>query len=251
MNNILSKNYSKLLLNRLIKWSEKHETLIDNQYGFQKHKPTIDCNFILHAPTSRSLANSQKLYVAFLDWEKMFDKIDRFTLWRKLLNSKVSSNFILALKSMYNTGTSSIRYENLKSGPIHSFVGVKQDDPASSLLCLFYLNDILENVNSRLDGIINIEVINIFLLLFADDAALFAHDPESLQSLLKDIETYSNVAKIKIILNYSSKVWGTHVAPEIELFQTRFCRKILKVKQATNRDENWDESQCTSIESKY
>ena len=225
---------------------------------------------------------------------------------------------------MYNTVKSSIRYQNLKTDPIHSFVGVKQGDPASSLLCLFYLNDVLDDVNSRLDGIINTDGINIFLLLFADDAALLPHDPVSLQSLLNDLETYSNknklrlnVAKTKImifekgrhtnydfflyntpievvksfkylgvffykngnwnrtqkrlaqhasmalhnlfiifnqtelpfqqklqlfdslvssILNYSSKVWGTHVAPDIELIHTKFCRKILNVKQSTNRD---------------
>ena len=200
LNNILSKIYSKLLVNRLIKWSEKHEVLIDNQYGFQKHKSTIDCIFILHAIISISLANRQKLYVAFLDWEKMFDKIDRFTLWRKLLNNNISTKIILALKSMYNTVKSSIRYQNLKSDSIHSFVGVKQGDPASSLLCLFYLNDLLDDVNSKLDGIINIDGINIFLLLFADDAALFAHDPVSLQSPLNDIETYSNKNKFVLTL---------------------------------------------------
>ena len=29
---------------------------------------------------------------------------------------------------------------------------------------------------------------------------------------------------------------GTHVAPDIELVHTKFCRKILNVKQSTNRD---------------
>ena len=33
----------------------------------------------------------KKLYAAFLDWEKMFDKIDRLCLWRKLLKNDVSS----------------------------------------------------------------------------------------------------------------------------------------------------------------
>ena len=76
LHNILLKTYAKLLVNRLIKWSEKHETLIDNQYGFQKHKSTTDCIFIFYALISRSLANSQKSY-AFLDWEKMFDTLEK------------------------------------------------------------------------------------------------------------------------------------------------------------------------------
>lgn len=48
LNNILSKIYSKLLVDRLIKWADKHEKIIDNQYGFQRNKSTIECIFVLH-----------------------------------------------------------------------------------------------------------------------------------------------------------------------------------------------------------
>ena len=70
------KNYRGITLNKS-KWAEKHNTLIDNQYGFQKGKTTVDCIFILHALITKTLANKKKLYTALLDFEKMFDKIDR------------------------------------------------------------------------------------------------------------------------------------------------------------------------------
>ena len=38
LNNIISKIYSKLLVTRLTKWTEKHNKIIDNQFGFQKGK---------------------------------------------------------------------------------------------------------------------------------------------------------------------------------------------------------------------
>ena len=47
LNNILSKIYSKLSVTRLTKWSEENEEIINNQYGFQKRKSTVDCVFIL------------------------------------------------------------------------------------------------------------------------------------------------------------------------------------------------------------
>ena len=56
-------------------------------------------------------------------------------------------------------------------------IGVKQGDSLSSLLCLFFLNDILHNVNSNLDGIISIDNIHLYMILFADDAVLFASNP--------------------------------------------------------------------------
>ena len=47
--NVMAKMYSQLLLNRLTKWTELQESIIDNQYGFQKGKSTIDCIFLIHA----------------------------------------------------------------------------------------------------------------------------------------------------------------------------------------------------------
>ena len=47
ISNILSKVYSQMLLNRLMKLSEKYEVLGKNQFGFQKGKSTADCIFSL------------------------------------------------------------------------------------------------------------------------------------------------------------------------------------------------------------
>ena len=181
LNNILSKIYSKLLVTRLIKWSDKHRILIDNQFGFQKNKSTTDCIFILHALISKTLACKKKLYTAFLDWEKMFDTIDRAFLWQKLLTSHVSTAFVKALKSIYTVVKSVVKYNGSLSNTITSTIGVKQGDPASSMLCLFFLNDIIKNVNTNTTGLLKISDFQIFSLLFADDAVIFAQDATSLQ----------------------------------------------------------------------
>ena len=86
LNNIISKIYSKLLVNRLDRWSQMHTKIIDNQYGFQKGKSTIDCIFILHSLIIKTLSRKKKLYIAFLDWEKMFDRVDRTYLSTHLTN---------------------------------------------------------------------------------------------------------------------------------------------------------------------
>ena len=68
--NIISKIYSQILLNRLTKWSIDNETVIDNQFGFQKGKSTIDCIYILHSVIAKTLALKKKLYCCFIDYEK-------------------------------------------------------------------------------------------------------------------------------------------------------------------------------------
>ena len=41
--NILGEIYFQILLNRLNKWAEKK--ILDNQFGFQNGKSTVDCIF--------------------------------------------------------------------------------------------------------------------------------------------------------------------------------------------------------------
>jgi hypothetical protein len=48
--------------------------MIDNQYGFQKGKSTTDCIFILYSIIVKTFSDKNKLYVAFVDFEKFFDK---------------------------------------------------------------------------------------------------------------------------------------------------------------------------------
>ena len=73
--------------------------------------------------------------------------------------------------------------------------------PSSGLMFLFFINDILTNINSNIDGIFTINEMKIFLLLFADDAVLFAQTPTALQSMLNDLEQYCNTWGLKINTN--------------------------------------------------
>jgi len=75
LNNSISKIYSKLLVTRLVKWSEKSNTIIDNQIGVQKNKSTIDCSFILHALITKTLSTKKIVNAAFLDLEKCLIKL--------------------------------------------------------------------------------------------------------------------------------------------------------------------------------
>ena len=60
LNNIMAKIYSKLLVERLSKWTEKHNTLIDNQYGFQKGKSTVNCICIVHALITKHISKQEE-----------------------------------------------------------------------------------------------------------------------------------------------------------------------------------------------
>ena len=91
----------------------------------------------------------KKLYCAFLDFEKAFDKLNRGFLIQKLINENVSSKMIIAIKSMYSVIKACVKYKNTVSDSVISQVGVKQGDPSSSLMFLFFINDLIQGVNSN------------------------------------------------------------------------------------------------------
>ena len=63
--NIMGKIYSQILLNRLNKWAEIEEKILDNQFGFQKGKSTVDCIFTFYSIIAKTLG-SKKNYTVFL-----------------------------------------------------------------------------------------------------------------------------------------------------------------------------------------
>ena len=196
--NVLGKIYSQVLLNRVSKWSEKHEKLSANQFGFQKGKSTVDCIFLLYSVISKVLNSGEKLYCCFIDYEKAFDRIDRSLLWHKLIFENVSSKFVRALKSMYDVVKACIRYNSTHSNFLNSYIGLKQGDPTSPLLFMFFINDLIENINADLENIFNLDELRLFMILYADDAVVFSKSKETLQSLLNDIELYCGTWGLKI-----------------------------------------------------
>ena len=118
LNNIISKIYSNLLVNRLTKWSDKHQKFIDNQLGFQKGNSTVECIFIIHALISKTLASKKKTLCCFsrLGKNVLIELTEHFygkNFFQKVLSLNLFK--LLAIRAMYTSVKVFIRYKHANS----------------------------------------------------------------------------------------------------------------------------------------
>ena len=108
---------------------------------------------------------------------------------------------------MYSVVRSRIRYRSSFSGFFNSNSGLKQGDPGSPLMFMQFINDIIQNINYDIVDIFTIDGFQLFMLLYAHDAVVFAKSPQALQSPLYNIELYcrtwgskNNASKTKTMI---------------------------------------------------
>ena len=196
---VLSKLFTSILTNRLLLWAEEEEKLIANQFGFRPGRSTTDAIFVLHGIICHTLQNKGKLYSAFVDFRKAFDKLDRRILIYKLLKGGISSKFISIVKSVYSSIKMRLRSGDTLSDSFNNLMGVKQGEPLSPLLFLFFINDLIEDINlNNQTDVVNINSFLMYLILFADDTVLFGKSPEILQELLDKLLIYCNKWSIEV-----------------------------------------------------
>ena len=99
---------------------------------------------------------------------------------------------------MYDIVKSCIKHKEQTSDFVYSNIGVKQGDPRSTLLFLYFINDNASNINVDINGLFTVNELKIFLFLFADDAVLFVNTLEALQSMLNDLYVYCNMWDFRV-----------------------------------------------------
>lgn len=164
--------------------------------------------FIIQGIISNILQNKFKLYSAFVDFRKAFDKLNRRILIYKLLRNGLSTKFVAMVKSIYSSVRLRVKAGGVLSDAFDNLLGVKQGEPLYPLLFLFFINDIIDDISTdTADGIVTLNDYLIYLILFADDTVLFGKTPEILQHLLDKLFIYCrkwnievNIDKTKVVV---------------------------------------------------
>jgi hypothetical protein len=203
----MGKLFTSVLNRRLLKWDKENSVISDAQFGFKPGHSTVDAIFVLQSLINRTLKKRKRLYCCFIDYRKAFDLIDRSSLWCKLINQGVQGKMLKIIKSLYENVKSCVKHNGYLSEYFSSKVGLFQGEVLSPILYSLYVNDcemhfIRENCPS-----VEISMISLFLLMYADDTVLIAESAEALQSMLDALQSYNdkwnltlNIEKTKIVV---------------------------------------------------
>lgn len=211
--NILSKVFSFILNQRLTVWADENEKIVEEQGGFRAGRSTTDNIFILQGIIEKYLTKkSGKIYVCFVDFQKAFDTVRRGILWNVLRRAGVGGKMLKILQSMYVSVKSCVRYPGTPGGLTDYFncpFGVRQGCVLSPSLFSFFINELAYEIskNGKFGIQLMPDVVEIMILLFADDVVLTSYCAKGLQTQINLLKQYAdkflmsvNLSKTKIIV---------------------------------------------------
>jgi hypothetical protein len=232
LTSVLSKVYTYILNKRLTEWSNKESKLLEEQAGFRSGYSTIDHIFTLYALVQKYLLRNTKLFVAFVDFRKAFDSVNRNALWNVLRQHGINSKLYKALKSVYNSVLASVRVDCKYSATFKCFQGVKQGCLLSPQLFSFFINELaMEIVKKGKHGIQLIPgALEIFLLLFADDVILLSGTANGLQNQINCLKLEADRLGLTVNLDKTNIIVfrkGGHLAAHESWYYGDFKVKVI------------------------
>eukprot|EP00745_Piridium_sociabile_P006243 TRINITY_DN14019_c0_g1_i8.p1 TRINITY_DN14019_c0_g1~~TRINITY_DN14019_c0_g1_i8.p1 ORF type:complete len:809 (-),score=78.12 TRINITY_DN14019_c0_g1_i8:134-2281(-) len=183
---LIGKCYTSILNTRLYHWLEDNKKISETQAGFRKGYNTSDHIFTLYAAIQKYLSKPAKLYVCFVDLRRAFDSVQHDTLLRALIHSGTSGIFTKAVMAMYDSLKACVRVKNDLTNYFDCPQGLRQGCVASTTLFSTIINQLAEQLS--VDGKHGIQLcpglVELFIIMFADDLALLSSSPTGLQNQL-------------------------------------------------------------------
>ena len=183
---IISKVLEILILNRY----KDHFNTTDNQFGFKPSLSTDMCIYSLKQITEYYVTHGSPVYICFLDASKAFDKINHWSLFKKLLHRNIPTIIVRLLYVWYAIQHFFVRWNGYLSSGFQVINGVRQGSILSPYFFNVYIDELSVRLSQTSTGCIlnNVRVNHLF---YADDSVLLSPSPQSMQVLLKVCDKFA------------------------------------------------------------
>ena len=186
----LAKLYSTVLYLRILDVNEKFQLINNKQIGFLKGFRTADHLLVLDTIINEVVhKHRQKLFVAFVDLRKAYDKIDRQALIFKLRKKGIGGEYLMSIKAVIENVVQIPKINGKLLQPIITSTGLKQGDNLCPILPDILFDDVDQILDSQCKPVIFNSEISLNHLLYADDMAIPSLSQEGLQNSLNKLET--------------------------------------------------------------
>ena len=203
----MGKLFSLILLERLENRIQRTNPISENQIGFKKGHRTADHIFVINTIVNKIVkVEKKKLFSAFIDFEKAYDRVNRNLLFLKLQRLGINGLFYRNIKAMYKNVSYLVKLTKGLLDRIGSSLGLKQGGVLSPLLFNLFIDDMKKIFDESCDPIMDF-VNPLSHLLYADDLVLISSSQSGLNSCLVKLETFCdkwhlgvNIKKSKIVI---------------------------------------------------
>jgi hypothetical protein len=136
--NIFSKVFETVLLHR-------YSSLLvtsDNQFGFRNNHSTDMCMFAFQQVVDLYVSMNSPVYICYLDASKAFDRINHWTLFKKLLHRSIPLFIIRIIMYWYTQQTFVIQWGSYMSSSFMCSNGVRQGGILSPIFFNIYVDEL-------------------------------------------------------------------------------------------------------------
>lgn len=194
---VMSSIYTKLLNNRLSIVVEEHKLLGEIQNGFRKGRSASDCGFILNTILWKSMSLNKWVHLAFLDFQKAYDSVDRSILWNSLKKMGFGKDFLHSLLNLYQGDNITCATNGTITNPVFLGRGLWQGCSLSPMLFALYVAEMGQDLSTTAYGVKLFRVI-VNAIFFTDDIVLILWSSKGLRKLLSIVQKHAKLLRIKL-----------------------------------------------------
>ena len=186
---------------------ESNDILVNEQNGFRASRSCIDHIFVLITIIRNRKELGKETFLAFIDYKKAFDSVERNCLLYKLAKIGINGKMYRAIAALYSNPRSCVVLNSHETDYFECPIGVKQGDCLSPTLFAIFINDLASEIknlnigiNLNFEGGQDIEHNILNILLYADDIVCLAESENDLQDILIIIENWCKKWRLEINL---------------------------------------------------
>ena len=127
-----------------------------------------------------NLLNISKIYLVLFDYSNGFDSVNHKALCLKIAKLGLNSKLKNVIKSMYGH----VKYYGQISEAFWYKSGLIQGEALSPFLFSLFVNDLEMILINTTDKLYQLNILNICLIMYADETVLFSESASELQNML-------------------------------------------------------------------